>query len=182
MFYMETHRNATHSHRGKEEARHPFLRARVVKVVMNVGVGRLSQQPHFEEKLLPEVMRKVSLIAGQKPAVTRAKKSIAGFKTRGGQVVGVRVTLRHRRMEDFLEKLIRATFPRVRDFRGIPPTNIDKSGNMTIGFRDHTVFPEINAELSKVDFGVEVSIVSNAKNRGEAIALYHRIGMPLRDA
>lgn len=152
----------------------------IEKIVINVGVGRLSQQPNFEDKVLPELMKEMALIAGQKPAITKAKKSISGFKVRKGQTVGLKVTLRYQRMSDFLERLIKIVFPRLRDFRGIDLKNIDSNGNLTVGLREQTVFPEINPEISKVDFGLEISIVSNAKNKEEAVALYRSLGIPLK--
>lgn len=155
-------------------------RLKLEKIVVNVGIGKLSQQPNFEDKILPEVIKELSLITGQKPFICRAKKSIAGFKVRAGQIVGLKVTLRRHRMEDFLSKLINIVLPRVRDFRGINLKSIDSKGNLTIGIKEHTVFPEINPETSKVDFGLEISIVSNAKNREEAIELFRRIGIPLK--
>lgn len=153
---------------------------RLDKVVINVGVGRLSQQPNFEEKILPELVKGIAAISGQKPVPTRAKKSIAGFKTRSGQVVGLKVSIRRKRMEDFVNKLIRVVFPRLRDFRGLDQSAVDKSGNLNIGLRDYTVFPEINPEEAKIDFGLEISIVSTAKNREEAIELYKILGIPLK--
>jgi len=152
----------------------------IEKIVINVGVGRLSQQPNFEDKVLPELMKEMALIAGQKPAITKAKKSISGFKVREGQTVGLKVTLRYQRMSDFLERLIKIVFPRLRDFRGIDLKNIDSNGNLTVGLREQTVFPEINPEISKVDFGLEISIISNAKNKEEAVALYRSLGIPLK--
>lgn len=153
---------------------------KVDKVVINIGAGRQSQQPSFEEKILPEIMRELAEITGQKPSLTKAKKSIAGFKIRAGQTIGLKITLRRKRMYDFLERVIRVALPRLRDFRGIDLRNVDKSGNLNIGLRDHLIFPEINPEISKVDFGMEISIVSTAKNREEAIALYRQMGLPLK--
>lgn len=150
------------------------------KIVVNVGVGRLSQQPSFEEKILPEVAKELAEITGQKPAPTKAKKSIAGFKIRAGQIVGLKVTLRHQRMYDFLQRLINVALPRLRDFRGIDLKNVDKKGNLNIGLQDHLIFPEVNPEASKVDFGMEISIVSTAKKREEAIELYRILGIPLK--
>lgn len=149
------------------------------KVVLSVGVGRLSQQSNFD-KILPEIISDISLITGQKPATTSAKKSIAGFKVREGQTVGLKVTLRRNKMKDFFEKMINIVFPRVKDFRGIDIKNVDRNGNLTIGIKEHVVFPEINFETLKVDFGVEVSIVSNAKTREEAIELYKLLGIPFK--
>lgn len=153
---------------------------RVEKIVVNVGVGRLSQQPNFEDKILPELIKNFSLITGQKPALCKAKKSIAGFKIRTGQIVGLKTTLRRKRMSDFFEKLIKIIFPRIRDFKGISLENIDNQGNMSVGLKENTVFPEINPEISKVDFGMEISIVIKAKNKEEAIKLYRILGIPLK--
>jgi len=152
----------------------------IEKIVINVGIGRLSQQPNFEDKVLPELIKEMALITGQKPAITKAKKSISGFKVREGQTVGLKITLRHQRMSDFLERLIKIVFPRLRDFRGIDLKSIDSNGNLTVGLREQMVFPEINPEISKVDFGLEISIVSNAKNKEEAMAFYRSLGIPLK--
>ncbi len=153
---------------------------KIEKIVINVGVGRLSQQPNFEEKILPELVKDLSSITGQKPAICKAKKSISGFKLRAGQVVGLKTTLRNKMMSAFLEKLVKVIFPRVRDFRGLDTKAIDERGNLTIGLKENAVFPEINPEISKIDFGLEISIVSNAKNKEEAIKLYRILGIPLK--
>lgn len=150
------------------------------KIVINAGIGRLSQQPNFDEKILPGIMKELAMITGQKPSIVTAKKSIAGFKIRQGQNVGLKVTLRRRKMHDFLERLIRITFPRLRDFKGIDLKNIDANGNLNIGFKEQAVFPEINPETSKIDFGLETTIVSSAKNKEEAIELYRQLGIPLK--
>ncbi len=153
---------------------------KIGKIVINAGIGRLSQQPNFEEKILPELIRDISLITGQKPMICKAKKSIAGFKMRAGQVVGLKTTLRRKKMADFLTKLINITLPRIRDFQGISLKNIDSNGNLSIGFKEQTVFPEINPEVVKFDFGLEISIVSKAKNKEEAIEIYRQMGIPLK--
>ena len=150
------------------------------KIIVNAGVGRLSQQQNFEEKILPELMKELALITGQKPKTTAAKKSISGFKIRQGQIVGLKTTLRRKRMYDFLERLIYIYLPRVRDFKGIDIKNIDAKGNLTIGIKEQTIMPEINPETSKVDFGLEVTIVSNAGKREEVIELYRQLGIPLK--
>lgn len=152
----------------------------IEKIVVSVGVGRLSQQPNFEDKILPGLIKDLSLITGQKPAVCKAKKSIAGFKIRTGQIIGLKTVLRRKRMYDFLEKSIKIVFPRVRDFRGIDIKHMDAQGNLSVGLKEHTVFPEINPENSKVDFGLEISIVIKAKTKEEAIKLYRLLGIPLK--
>lgn len=151
------------------------------KVVINVGVGKMAQNQNFKDKILPEIEKDLSLIVAQKPVRTLAKKSIAGFKLREGQIVGLKVTLRRKRMYDFLEKLIKIVLPRVKDFQGIDLKKIDQSGNLTIGIKEHIVFPEIKPESLKVDFGLEISIVSNVKNREEAIEFYKLLGLPLKN-
>jgi len=160
----------------KNELKNP----KIEKVVINVGVGKISQQQEFENKILPEITNNLSLITGQKPVVCRSSKSIAGFKLRAGQTVGLKVTLRRKKMRDFIEKLVNIALPRVRDFRGISLKSIDKNCGLTIGIKECIVFPEIDSDVSKFDFGLEISIVSNAKNREEAIELYRQLKLPLK--
>ncbi len=157
-----------------------LAKPRLQKIVVNVGLGRMSQQPNFVEKILPEITKDFASITGQKPALTSSKKSIAGFKVRQGQVVGIKATLRRGRMRDFLERLVKIVLPRVKDFRGIDLKCVDHGGNLTIGLKENVVFPEINPEVLKFDFGLEISIVSNAKNREEAVELYRNLGIPLK--
>lgn len=148
------------------------------KIVINVGTGRLSAQPNFEEKTLPAVMEELSSITGQKPAVRRAKKSIAGFKLRMGTTVGLKTTLRKKRMSEFLRKLTNVALPRVRDFRGISQTAIDENGNLTIGLKEHLVFPEVNPETSKASFGLEITLVPKFRDKEKAVELYKELGIP----
>lgn len=153
------------------------------KIVVNVGVGRMAtSNAHFDEKVLPEIISEFKTVTGQQPALRRAVKSIAGFKLRQGTVVGMNATLRGKRMRDFLERLNAIVFPRVRDFRGIPTKNIDANGNLTVGIREHVAFPEIVPENSKVDFGMEVTLVLKVqdKDKERAVALYHTLGIPLQ--
>lgn len=151
------------------------------KAVVNVGVGRLSSQPNFEDKVLPEIQKELSTITGQKASPRAATKSIAGFKLRAGTVVGLKVTLRGERMISFLNRLARITLPRVRDFRGIDLKSVDKNGNLTIGLKEQVVFPEIVPETSRVNFGIEVTIVPKvARSRDHAIEMYRAIGIPFK--
>jgi large subunit ribosomal protein L5 len=150
------------------------------KIVVSVGVGRLRQNQQFEEKVLPGIIEELGLITGQKAAPRSAKKSIATFKLREGEIVGLTTTLRGKRMQDFLSRMINISLARVRDFRGIDLKHFDKRGNLTVGFREHTVFPEINAETSKVNFGLEVTLVANTKTKEEGIAFFRSLGMPLK--
>ena len=150
------------------------------KIVINSGVGRLSQQPNFEEKILPRVKQDIAAISGQMPHVRRSKKSIAGFKMREGQIVGVRATLRGKKMVAFFNRLIMIVLPRVRDFRGINPKAVDAGGVLSLGLREQLAFNEINPEESTLIFPFEVSIVPRRKDRAEALAAYRDLGVPLK--
>lgn len=160
----------------KNELKNP----RMEKVVINVGVGKISQQQGFDDKILPEIITALSSITGQKPVVCKTTKSIAGFKLRAGQIVGLKTTLRRKKMRDFIGRLVNIALPRVRDFQGIKIENIDRNGGLTIGIKEHIVFPEINSDVARFDFGLEISMVSNAKTREEAIDLYKSIGIPFK--
>lgn len=151
---------------------------KVKKVVLNVGV----KEALTDKKVLDAVSEQLSAITGQKPTVRLAKKSIAAFKLREGQAVGVSVTLRGKRMYDFLEKLISIVFPRVRDFRGVSENSFDRQGNYSIGFSEQIVFPEI--DYSKIDKirGLQVTISTTARNASEGKALLKMLGMPFSKA
>lgn len=153
---------------------------RLEKIVINVGLGRLRTLPQFEEKVLPEVVKELALIAGQKPAQRTAKQSVAGFKVREGEIIGLQTTLRHRRLRDFLGRLINFVLPRVKDFRGIDLKHLDKGNILNFGLREQYVFPEINADQSKVHFGLQVTIVPKLEFRSTAIELYRNLGIPFK--
>ncbi len=150
------------------------------KIIINAGVGRASQQPNFEEKVLPQIIRDLSILVGQKPQIRRARKSIAGFKIREGQVVGLRVTLRRQKMIDFLTRLLTIVLPRVRDFSGISQDSVDKGGGLNIGFRDQYVFPEINPEESGFAFSLGVNLVPRKHKRAESLESYKELGVPFK--
>lgn len=150
----------------------------IEKVVVNSGIGRLSQNPNFNDKVLPDLIAEFSAITGQKPAIRPARESIAGFKIREGNIVGLSATLRGKRMADFLMKVISVVLPRVRDFRGVPVKAIDQGGNLTIGIKENIVFPEISAETSKVNFGLQLTVVPKIQNKAKAIEFYKSIGVP----
>lgn len=152
----------------------------IEKITVNIGVGRLRQQSQFEEKILPEIIKEMSLITGQKPSPRPAQKSIAGFKIRSGETVGLKTTLRGKRAANFLNRLINVVLPRVKDFRGLDLKKVDIAGNLSIGLDDYLVFPEIEADKSKVDFGLEITITPKIKNREKAIALYKEKGIPFK--
>ena len=155
---------------------------KIEKVVINVGIGKLiSGKPIDEQKKIQEtILEEVALISGQRPILTKAKKSISGFKIKRGQPVGVKVTLRKKRMYDFLERLIHITLPRSRDFHGIDPKSVDKEGNLTIGIKEHIAFPEISPEKIKFIFGLEITIVTTAKTREEGLELLKLLGFPIK--
>ncbi|NTW22815.1 50S ribosomal protein L5 [Candidatus Falkowbacteria bacterium] len=149
---------------------------RLVKVVLNVGVGRQTKEQAFVDN----VEKTLTRITGQKPVKTKARKSIASFKVREGQIIGLKVTLRGQRMYDFLEKLVSVSFPRIRDFRGISDKMVDKQGNMTIGFKEHTAFPEVRAEDIDNVHGLEICIDTTAENRETGLALFRALGFPFK--
>lgn len=154
---------------------------RIERIVVNAGIGKISSQPNFQDKILPDLIREFALVTGQKPRTNPAKKSIAGFKVRAGAIVGLTTTLRGRRMVGFLARFNLAVLPRIRDFRGVDLRNVDAEGNLTIGIKEHIVFPEVNPETSKVSFGLQVTIVPRRmKDRDEAIAFYRKLGVPLK--
>ncbi len=144
------------------------------KVVVNVGFGKLVKEP----KIVETVESTLKRITGQKALLTKAKKSISNFKIRQGQIVGAKVTLRGKRMFDFLEKLINITFPRVRDFRGITDNGLDRNGNLTVGFKEYLPFPEIRPDEVEKVHGLEVTVVSNCGNREVAKKLFTYLGFP----
>jgi len=149
---------------------------RVTKVVLNMGVG----EAVADTKLLDQAVEELGVIAGQRPAITRARKSIANFKLREGMPIGCRVTLRGQRMWEFLDRLLNLALPRVRDFRGVSPKGFDGRGNYTLGIREHLVFPEVNmAKVQKVK-GLNVCIVTTAKTDEEGRELLRGLGMPFQ--
>ena len=155
---------------------------RLTKIVVSSGVGKLRSNVKFDESILPKIVADFSTIVGQKPAARGAKKSIATFKTRTGDVVGLVATLRGKRMNDFLSRLVNVALPRVRDFRGIDPKNFDSRGNLSIGIKEHTIFPEINPEKTPTTFGLQVTFTTDTKNKEEGIALCRKLGIPLKKA
>lgn len=151
---------------------------KVEKVVINMGVGDAVQ----DSKALDAAMRDLAVISGQRPAITRAKKSVANFKIREGMPIGCRVTLRGSRMYDFLEKLINIGLPRIRDFRGVSPRSFDGRGNYSLGLREQLIFPEIDYDSIDKLRGMDVTIVTSASNDEEALELLTALGMPFRAA
>ncbi|MEK7452257.1 MAG: 50S ribosomal protein L5 [Patescibacteria group bacterium] len=145
-------------------------------ITLNIGIG-----PGMKDaKFLETAQNTLKRITGQKPVTTKARKAIAGFKIRQGNVVGVMVTLRGKRMWDFLEKLIYVSLPRVRDFRGLSKKSFDGNGNYSIGFKEHMSFPEISSEEMELTHGVQVTISTSAKSDDEAKALLTHLRLPLK--
>ena|SRR5581483_3610177 len=149
---------------------------RFKKIVLNMGLKDALK----DEKLIEEAVLQLGQIAGQKPVVTKAKKAIAGFKLRQGDPIGAMVTLRGKRMYDFFERLVKVVLPRVRDFRGVPSTSFDGNGNYTLGFTEVSVFPEIDITKVGRNNGLEITVVTSARNNDEAKKLLVLMGMPFR--
>ncbi|UCD55192.1 MAG: 50S ribosomal protein L5 [Candidatus Omnitrophota bacterium] len=149
---------------------------RLVKIVINVGLGEAAH----DKKVLDGVMRDIAEITGQKPAFTKARKAIAGFKIRKGSLIGCKVTLRRARMYEFLDRLINVALPRIRDFRGVSADSFDESGNYSLGITEQGIFPEIEIDKIQMVHGMDIAIVTTAKNRTEAFELLNLFGMPFK--
>ena len=149
---------------------------RVSKVVVNIGIGEAKDN----DKALDAAVGDVVTITGQKPQLVKARKSVAAFKLRAGQTVGIKTTLRGRRMWYFLDKLLNIALPRIRDFRGVSPDGFDGRGNYSLGLREQVVFPEVDYDKIDKLRGLEVSIITTAKTDDEARSLLTRLGMPFR--
>mgnify|MGYP006385593649 CR=1 FL=1 len=149
---------------------------KIEKIVLNMGLGQAIQNIKIIDSAVEEMMS----LAGQRPVVTRAKKSIAAFKLRTGMPIGVMVTLRRKRMFDFLNKLVNVALPRVRDFRGVSPKAFDWSGNYSLGVKEHIIFPEIDYDKIENIKGMNISIVTTAKSDEEGRELLTLLGMPFR--
>ena len=147
---------------------------KLVKIVVNMGVGDAIGNP----KALEEAVAELTQITGQKPVITKAKKSIANFKLREGMQIGCKVTLRGERMYDFFDKLVSISLPRVRDFRGVSRTAFDGRGNYTLGVKEQLIFPEINYDKVAIVRGMDIVIVTTANTNEEAYTLLEELGMP----
>jgi large subunit ribosomal protein L5 len=160
------------------ELKNPMAVPTIVKVVVNMGVGEATQNA----KLIDPAANELGQITGQKPVITKAKKSIAAFKVREGMPIGVMVTLRGDRMYEFLDRLINVALPRVRDFRGVSTKSFDGRGNYTLGLKDQLIFPEIDYAKVEKQKGMNVTIVTTAKSDDQARSLLRGMGMPFRAA
>jgi large subunit ribosomal protein L5 len=156
----------------------PMQAPRVQKITLNMGVGEAKQNA----KALDEAVEQMAIIAGQKPLITRATKSIAGFKLREGMAIGCKVTLRGARMWEFLDRLTALALPRVRDFRGLNPNSFDGRGNYSMGVREQIIFPEIDYDRIDTVRGLDVTITTSAATDDEARELLRALGMPFRES
>ena len=156
----------------------PMLVPGVVKVVVNMGVGEAAR----DSKLMEGAVRDLTLIAGQKPEIRKARKSIAQFKLREGMPIGARTTLRGARMWEFLDRLVSVALPRIRDFRGLDPASFDGRGNYSLGVREQIIFPEIDYDRIDTVRGLDVTITTTANTDEEARELLRALGMPFREA
>lgn len=151
---------------------------KIIKVTVNVGIGKTKENPKFKE----EVIENLKVITSQKPKVTKARKAISGFKIREGDEVGLVVTLRGKRMNDFIYKLAHIVLPRMRDFRGLSPKNFDKNGNFTLGLTEQIVFPEISHEKAENLHGLSITISTTAGNPHDSQLLLEVLGFPFKNS
>jgi len=149
---------------------------KIEKVVINTGVGKLVK----DGKALEKVERDLAQLSGQKVVAKKAKKSIAGFKVREGMDIGYSVTLRGKRMYDFLDRFVSIALPSSKDFRGIDPKNVDKGGNLNVGVREHSIFPEVSYESLKDIISLQVTVVTTARDREKGIKLFKLMGFPIK--
>lgn len=166
----------------KSGYKNPMAVPKVKKVVINTGFGRLVSGKTADEqkKIYSSILEDLSSICGQRPVLTLAKKSIAGFKIRKGMPVGAVVTLRGGKMYEFLEKLIDIVLPRSRDFRGIEPKSVDRKGNLSLALRESTAFPEILPEKSRIVFGLEISVVTTSGSAEKGLSFFRIMGFPIK--
>ena len=155
---------------------------KIEKAIVNTGFGRqiVAKTSEEQKKFINYILECLSNICGQKAVPTPARKAIAGFKIRKGMLIGAKVTLRKKKMIDFLERLINITLPRTRDFQGIDQKSVDQNGSLTISIKEHIAFPEILPERAKDIFGLEVTVVTTAKTKEEGLELFKLLGFPVR--
>ena len=170
------HKEVVTKFRERFEVKNVMAVPRITKVALNAGIGRFLK----EKEAVDEIVAAIRDITGQKPVMAKAKKSISGFKVRQGQEIGVTLTLRGRRMWDFLERLVNVSFPRIRDFRGIEDKYFDGQGNLNMAIKEHIVFPEIAAENVKNIFGFQVTVVNTAKTKEQGVELFKLLGFPIK--
>ena len=149
---------------------------KIEKVVINVGIGKIAK----DEKAVEKIAQDLAKLTGQKPVFRKSKKSIASFKVRQGMNIGLMTTLRGKRMYDFIDRLISVALPRSKDFRGIDTKNFDKNGNLNLGVKESSIFPEATYETLKDIFSLEVTVVTTAKNKERGMALLRHLGFPIK--
>src|SRR5690242_15930244 len=176
-FYRDYKERVIPALREQHGYKNDFQIPKLEKVVVNTSVGSQSDV----KQALDDAKTELALITGQRPVETRAKKSISNFKLRKGQAIGAKVTLRGERMYEFLERLIKAALPRIRDFRGVSPRCFDSYGNYTLGISDQSIFPEVELDKIKRSIGFDVTIVTTARTNEEAKSLLSEMGMPFSD-
>ncbi|MBU1260330.1 MAG: 50S ribosomal protein L5 [Planctomycetes bacterium] len=164
--------------REKYNYRSPMAVPRVQKVVIAMGIGRATQ----DKKFLETALQDLTLIAGQKPLICKAKKSVSNFKVREGEQTGLKVTLRGQRMYEFMDRLINLAIPRVKDFRGLNPNSFDGRGNYSMGMSEQTVFPEIDSAKMENVQGMDITFVTTARTNDEAKEMLKLFGMPFRES
>lgn len=150
---------------------------KIKKVVINIGIGKFLKDSNQVE----DISKSIAMITGQKPLMTKSKKSISGFKIREGLEIGMKVTLHGKRMWDFIEKLVKAALPRVKDFRGLKDSAVDSSGNLNVGIKEQLIFPEIFPEQVKNIFSLETTIVTDAKDKMKGLELFKLLGFPMEN-
>ncbi|MFA5013780.1 MAG: 50S ribosomal protein L5 [Candidatus Paceibacterota bacterium] len=155
---------------------------KIKKVVVNIGFGRAmgSKTKDEQKKYTDYIISNIGQITGQRPVLTAARKSISSFKLREGSYVGAKVTLRGKRMNDFLEKLVNIVLPRSRDFRGIGLSSVDQSGNLNLGIKEHIIFPEISPEKSVIILGLQITVDTDADTKDEGLELFRLLDFPLK--
>jgi large subunit ribosomal protein L5 len=158
--------------------KNPMRVPKVEKIVINMGVGKAASENNI--KLLDAAMQDLAMISGQKPYMTRSKKSVSNFKIREGQPIGCKVTLRGERMYHFMERFFSVALPRIRDFRGLPTRSFDGRGNYTVGFKEQIIFPEINFENVQALHGMDITFATTARTDEEGRELLRLLGMPFR--
>jgi len=156
--------------------KNPMAVPRVTKIVINVGAGEAA----VSKGVLEKIQEQINMIAGQRSVITKARKSVSAFKIRKGLPIGVKLTLRGKRMFAFLEKLIRIIIPRLKDFRGIAEQNIDTAGNLNLGFSEQTIFPEIDFDKIDKSRGLQVTVVTNARDKARGKKLFEVLGIPFK--
>lgn len=154
---------------------------RPVKGIVNIGIGKLvTTNPENRDKILEDAVYVLSMVTGQKPKVIKARKSVAGFKLRKGMPVAVLVTLRGKKLLDFIERLVNYVLPRSREFKGITKNLLDDKGNLNMGFRDVNMFPEAISDKVRYNFGIQITLVSSSKKKDENIKLWSKLGFPMK--